>query len=109
MTQSTPNPDAVTQPPPTLDAEPEIEVAPVVKRGRGVARGCEVKRRFKTGGKIKGVIFDEDKWLPVGPAEKIFKMEIGILTRLLAPLHVFYWKCVTAAQKAPLFERLEVT
>ncbi|KAI8555149.1 hypothetical protein RHMOL_Rhmol05G0152000 [Rhododendron molle] len=107
VTRSTPNPDAVTEPPLTLDAEPQIEPAPVVKRGRGVARGFEVKRRFKTGGKIKGVIFDEDKWLPVGPAEKIFKMEIGILTRLLAPLHVFYWKRVTAAQKAPLFERLE--
>ncbi|KAI8554840.1 hypothetical protein RHMOL_Rhmol05G0128100 [Rhododendron molle] len=107
VTQSTPNPDAITQPPPNLDAELEIEVAPVVKRGRGVAQGFEVKRRFKTGGKIKGVIFDQDKWLPVGPAEKIFKMEIGILTRLLAPLHVFYWKRVTAAQKAPLFEHLE--
>ncbi|KAG5561285.1 hypothetical protein RHGRI_004346 [Rhododendron griersonianum] len=108
VTRSIPNPDVVTQPLPTLDAEPQIEAAPIVKRGRGVARGFEVKRRFKTGGKIRGVIFDEDKRLPVGPAEKIFKMEIGILTRLLGPLHVFYWKRVTAVLKAPLSKRLEV-
>jgi hypothetical protein len=113
--QSSLNQDVVTQIPPPLDPESQIEAPPVVasvalkksKKGRGVARGFDVKRRLKTGGKIKGVIFDEDKWLPVGPAEKVFKMELGIITRLLAPLNVFYWKRMTVAQKAPLFERLE--
>ena len=78
------------------------------KRGRGVAIGFEVKKRLKSGGKIQGVLFPEERWLPVGPQEKIFKMEVGVVTRLLAPLRVFYWKDMTPALKEPLFQRLEV-
>lgn len=46
------------------------------RRGQGVMRGCEFRTR---------------------------KMEIGIITRLLAPLRLFYLKNVTDRQKDPLF------
>ena len=78
------------------------------KKGRGIARGLEVKKRMKEGGKIDGVHITEGKYLPVGPAEKIFKMEIGVLTRMLAPLRKFYWKDVTDSEKLPIFTQLEV-
>ncbi|XP_065872625.1 uncharacterized protein [Euphorbia lathyris] len=77
------------------------------KRGRGVARGFAVKNRMKEGNKIGGVIINEELNLPVGPAEKIFKMEIGILTRMLAPIKVFYWKDMTEEHKIPIMEKLQ--
>ncbi|XP_031395835.1 uncharacterized protein LOC116207116 [Punica granatum] len=77
------------------------------KRGRGLARGFQVTKRLKEGSKIDGVIISEDNYKPVGPAEKIFKMELGIITRLLAPLQVFYWKRMKNEMKEPLFARLE--
>ncbi|OWM77765.1 hypothetical protein CDL15_Pgr012467 [Punica granatum] len=62
---------------------------------------------LREGSKIDGVIISEDNYKPVGPAEKIFKMELGIITRLLAPLRVFYWKRMKNEMKEPLFARLE--
>jgi len=44
---------------------------------------------MKEGNKIGGVIIKKSMHLPIGPVEKIFKIEIGVITRLLAPLRVF--------------------
>ncbi|WCJ39805.1 hypothetical protein M5689_020765 [Euphorbia peplus] len=77
------------------------------KRGRGKARGFEVKKRLKEGKKSDGVTIVKDNYVPVGPTEKIIKIEIGVVTRLLAPLQVFYWKHMPEDKKQPLFARLE--
>ena len=65
-------------------------------------------KRLKEGTKIGGVIIPKDKKLPIGSTEKIFKMEIGIVTRLLAPVRVFYWSEMTKELKEPLFTKLQV-
>ena len=63
---------------------------------------------MKEGNKIGGVIIKKSMHLPIGPAEKIFKMEIGVITRLLAPLRVFYWKKMTDALKKLIFSKIKV-
>ncbi|WCJ39778.1 hypothetical protein M5689_020740 [Euphorbia peplus] len=92
---------------PTITTPTDTESAVEKKRGRGKAIGFEVKKRLKEGKKIDGVTIDKDTNFPIGPAEKIFKMEVGIITRMLAPLRVFYWKHMSDDHKQPLFARLE--
>ncbi|XP_050210711.2 uncharacterized protein LOC126661004 [Mercurialis annua] len=82
------------------------DASPIKKRGRGVTTGFEVKKRAKEGTKIGGIIIKKGVHLPVGPAEKIFKMEIGVLTRKYAPKGVFYWTDVTDADKQPILVKL---
>ena len=65
------------------------------KRVRGVTRAFEVKKRVKEGKRIGGVMIRKEMHLPVGPSEKIFKMEIGVLTRFFALSEIFYWKDMT--------------
>ncbi|XP_050225845.1 uncharacterized protein LOC126675276 [Mercurialis annua] len=77
------------------------------RKGRGKARGFEVKRRTKDGSKIGGVMITKRNNLPVGPSEKTFKMEIGVLTRLMAPLGVFYWSDVTEENKKAMITTLQ--
>lgn len=78
------------------------------KRGRGLARGFEVKKRMKQDGKIKGVIIEKGKRLPVGENEKLFKMEVGVITRNNVPLNIFHWKDMKDQHKAPLFQKIKV-
>ena len=47
---------------------------------------------MKEGKTIRGVIIKKTMHQSIGPAQKIFKMEIEVVTRLLAPLRMFYWK-----------------
>ncbi|XP_055962323.1 uncharacterized protein LOC126687687 [Mercurialis annua] len=77
------------------------------KNNRGKGRGFEVKRRTKDGSKIGGVLIAKRHNLPVGPSEKMFKMEIGVLTRLMAPLGVFYWSDVTDANKEAMITKIQ--
>ena len=78
------------------------------KNGRGKGRGFEVKKMTKDGSKIGGIVIAKTNRLPIGPSEKIFKMEIGIVTRLMAPLGKLYWSQISAEQKEALLTTIQV-
>ncbi|CAI0461746.1 unnamed protein product [Linum tenue] len=74
---------------------------------RGKTKGYAVKRRLEEGNRIGGIIIEEGAKAPVGINEKLMKMEMGVVVRVLAPIRKFFWKEVTTEEKIPLFAKIE--
>ncbi|CAI0389070.1 unnamed protein product [Linum tenue] len=77
------------------------------RKSRGKTKGYEVKKRLEEGTKIGGIIIEEGAKAPVGTNDKLWKMEIGVIVRVLAPIGKFFWKDLTEEDKLPLFAKLE--
>ncbi|CAL1402049.1 unnamed protein product [Linum trigynum] len=84
-----------------------LEGAPAAKK-RGLSKGYEIMKRTGTGGKIDGIYVLENGQSFVGPNESLLKTELGVVTRLMAPIRKYYWSKLTEADKHPLFKKLEV-
>ncbi|CAL1406106.1 unnamed protein product [Linum trigynum] len=80
--------------------------APAAKK-RGLSKGYEIMKRTETGGKIDGIYVMENGQSFVGPNESLLKTELGVVTRLMAPIRKYYWSKLTEADKHPLFKKLE--
>ncbi|CAL1396455.1 unnamed protein product [Linum trigynum] len=89
--------------PPT---HPRVKEAPSRKK-RGKTKGYAVKKRLEEGQKIGGIIIEEGAKAPVGSNENLFKMEMGVVVRVLAPIRKFFWTEVTEEEKLPLFAKIE--
>ncbi|CAI0445970.1 unnamed protein product, partial [Linum tenue] len=74
---------------------------------RGITKGYEVMKRVQDGTKIGGIFLPENGQSFVGPNVNLLKTEIGVITRLMAPLRKYYWSELTEAEKQPLFAKLE--
>ncbi|CAL1388008.1 unnamed protein product [Linum trigynum] len=83
-----------------------LEGAPAAKK-RGLSKGYEIMKRTGTGGKIDGIYLLENGQSFVGPNESLLKTELGVVTRLMAPIRKYYWSKLTEANKHPLFKKLE--
>ncbi|CAL1393795.1 unnamed protein product [Linum trigynum] len=80
---------------------------PLATKKRGLSKGYEIMKRTGTGGKIDGIYVMENGQSFVGPNESLLKTELGVVTRLMAPIRKYYWSKLTEADKHPLFKKLE--
>ncbi|CAL1354856.1 unnamed protein product [Linum trigynum] len=83
-----------------------LEPPPATKK-RGLSKGYEIMKRTGNGGKIDGIYVMENGQSFVVPNESLLKRELGVITRLMAPIRKYYWSKLTEADKHPLFKKLE--
>ncbi|CAL1379632.1 unnamed protein product [Linum trigynum] len=77
------------------------------KNQRAKTKGYEVKKSLEEGSKIGGIVIEEGAKAVVGINDKLWKMKIGVIVRVLAPIGKFYWRELTEEDKLPLFAKLE--